>query len=75
MHYDKKIMEIFQITKKEHDKIRHDQEWGIHDCLLFQYEGKLYKCTTTGAAGLKAINRYQAVRRKQKRDQLNLLEM
>jgi hypothetical protein len=68
-------MEIFQITKKEHDKIRHDQEWGIHDCLLFQFEGKWYKCTTTGAAGLKAISRFQAAKRQLKRDQLNLLGM
>ena len=68
-------MEIFQITKKEHDKIRHDQEWGIYDCLLFHFEGKYYKCTKTGAAGLKAINRFQAAKRALKRDQLNLLDM
>ena len=68
-------MEIFQITKKEHDKIRHDQEWGIHDCLLFHFEGKYYKCTKTGAAGLKAINRFQTAKRALKRNQLNLLDM
>lgn len=68
-------MEIFQITKKEYDKIRHDQEWGIHDCLLFKFEGKYYKCTKTGGAGLKAINRFQAAKRALKRDQLNLLGM
>jgi len=68
-------MEIFQITKKEHDKIRHDQEWGIYDCLLFHFEGKYYKCTKTGAAGLKAINRFQAAKRALKRNQLNLLDM
>jgi hypothetical protein len=68
-------MEIFQITKKEYDKIRHDQEWGIHDCLLFKFESKYYKCTKTGGAGLKAIARFQKARRDIKRDQLNLLGM
>ena len=68
-------MEIFLITKKEHDKIRHDQEWGIHKCLLFHFEGKYYKCMTMGAAGLKLIARFQKAKRDLKRDQLNLLGM
>lgn len=66
-------MAIYKITKIEFDKIRHDQEWGIHDVLLFQYEGKRYKCSTTGAAGLKEIARFQKSMRDIKRDQLNLL--
>jgi len=68
-------MAIFSITKKEFDQIRHDQEWGIHDFLLFEYEGKRYKCDTLGAAGLKEINRFQKIKKDLKRDQLNLLGM
>ena len=64
---------ITKITKVEYNKIRHDQEWGIHDVLLFEYDGDRYKCSTLGAPGLKEINRFQAAKRQLKRDQLNLL--
>lgn len=66
-------MAIYKITKKEAKQIRHDQEWGIHNVLLFQYDGDQYKCDTTGAAGLKEINRFQKMKRDIKRDQLDLL--
>jgi hypothetical protein len=68
-------MEIIQITKKEQDKIRHDQKWGLHECMLFEFDGKRYKCTKTGAAGVKAIYRFKKARKELKRNQLNLLGM
>lgn len=64
---------ISKISKKEHDKIKHDQTWGIHDYLLFTFERKRYKCDKTGAAGLKEVNRFIAAQRKIKSEQLDLL--
>lgn len=66
-------MAIYTITKKEFDKIRHDQKWGIHTSLLFEFEGKRYSCDTMGAAGLKEIARFQKAKRQIKNDQLDLL--
>jgi hypothetical protein len=64
---------IYKITKIEYDKHRHDQEWGVHKVLLFEFEGGRYKCDMLGAAGLKEIMRFQQAKRKLKSDQLNLL--
>lgn len=66
-------MAIYKITKKEFDQIKHDQQWGIHEALLFEFDGHRYKCNTIGAAGINEINRFQIAKRKLKRDQLDLL--
>lgn len=68
-------MAIYTITKKEFDKIRHDQAWGIHDCLLFERKKKYFKCDTMGGAGLAEIVRYRAAKAKIEREtvQLDLL--
>ena len=66
-------MAIYVISKKEYEEIRHDQKWGIHNCLLFIFKKKRYKCNVMGPAGLKEINRFQHERIKIERDQLGLL--
>lgn len=66
-------MAIYKITKKEFLSIKHDQDWGIHKCLIFKRNKDYLKCDTLGAAGLKEIARYHAAKAKLERDQLNLL--
>ena len=65
-------MAIYMITKKEFDKIKHDQAWGIHDCLLFERKKKYFKCDIPGAAGLKEIARYRATKAKIERENVQL---
>lgn len=67
-------MAIHKITKIEYDKIKHDQKWGVFNCLLFVYEGGRYKCDQVDAVGLKEIHQWRAKERKMKRDQLHLLK-
>jgi len=68
-------MAIYLITKKEFDKIKHDQAWGVHECLLFERNKKYFKCDTMGGAGLAEISRYRAAKAKIEREtvQLDLL--
>ncbi len=68
-------MAIYKITKKDFDKIKHDQEWGIHTCLVFKRGRDYLKCDTLGAAGLKEIARYHSAKAKIERDQVDMLDL